>query len=80
MSSKAPSYRKTIERLERMRSSSLGNPRFLIHFTDGTTATTEPNGSVAYGLENRENIGAPVDVWAHRSGTVYNVVPVTEEG
>jgi len=69
-------YTKTIERLERLRSSTNGNPRYLIHFTDGTTAKTQSDSMVAYGLENRENIGVPVLVKATPAGMVWGVTPV----
>ena len=68
-------YTKTIERLERLNGSRMGNPRFLIHFTDGTTAKTQTDSMVAYGLENRENIGVPVRVKATPSGMVWGVTP-----
>lgn len=72
-------YTKVIDRLERLNSSRMGNPRFLIHFTDGTTAKTQTDAMVAYGLENRENIGVPVQVKATSRGLVWGVTPVRGE-
>ena len=78
MSNTDRTYVATIERLERMRSSVNGNPRYRIYFADGGTATTQSDAAVAYGLENAENLGVPVTVTATRTGKVYNVVPVVK--
>jgi hypothetical protein len=68
---------KTISRLERMPSSSNGNPRFRAYFTDGTDAATVVDADCAYGLENRENL-APneVEVSFSRRGQIEYVTPV----
>lgn len=68
-------YIKVISRLERRPLSKNGNPRFRIYFTDASTALTQVDGSVALGLENRENIGVPVLVKTTPSGLVWDVVP-----
>jgi hypothetical protein len=45
---------KTIVRLERLNNSKDGNPRFKVHFDDGTSALTQTDAAVNYGLENPE--------------------------
>lgn len=76
MAGKYVTYTQTIERLERLKLSVNGNPRFRIYFTDGQTALTQTDSSIAYGLENRKNIGVPVTVTATPAGRVVNVVPI----
>lgn len=77
MSTTDITYVATIDRLERMRSSVNGNPRFRIYFAGGATATTLPDAAVSYGLENVENRFVPVTITATKSGLVFNVVPVS---
>jgi hypothetical protein len=74
--SKGIEYVKTIDHLERLKLSANGNPKFKIYFTDGSTATTQTDAGVSYGLENRENIGVPVLVKATPAGKVWDVKPV----
>lgn len=69
-------YTATIESLTRLNSSVNGNPRFMIHFVDGATAKTQVDASIAYELENPENIGVPVKVTATPSGLVWDVEPI----
>lgn len=69
---------KTIDRVTRLGVSSYGNPRFRVHFTDGTTAETQTDASINYGIENTENIGVPVNVTYSRAGRITHVVPVNE--
>lgn len=76
MASKSIEYVKTIDHLESLRNSVNGNPRFKVHFTDGTTALTQTDASVNYGLGNPENIGVPVKVTATPSGRIAHVQPV----
>ena len=76
MARKSVTYTQTIDRLERLNNSVNGNPRFRIYFTDGQTAVTQSDASIAYGLENRENIGVPVKVTATPAGMVWNVEPI----
>lgn len=76
MTRKSITYTATIERLERLKLSVNGNPRFKIYFTDGRTATTQSDTSLSYSLENPENIGVPVTVTATPAGRVWNVEPV----
>ena len=67
---------KTIARLERMTGSRNGNPRFLVIFTDYTTAPTAPDTSWAYGAENRDQIGVPTEVHTNTRGHVTYCKPV----
>lgn len=71
-------YVKTIDHVTRIGLSGLGNPRFRLHFTDGTTATTKPNTSIAYGLPNSLWEGVPVRITANGRGEVFDIVPETE--
>ena len=65
-----------IDYLERLNSSVNGNPRFRVHFTDGSSAETQSDAAVSYGLENRENFDTDVDVTFTRAGRVSYLVPV----
>lgn len=65
-------YDQTIERLERMRSSVNGNPRYRLHFTDGSTAETQVDTHIALGLGPRYE-GVPVHIKATPSGLVWDV-------
>ena len=56
--------------LERMPSSRNGNPRFRVSFADHCSAPTEVDGSVAYGIENRELRESPVEVTLTSRGHV----------
>lgn len=47
-------YVGTVERVERMRSSVNGNPRYRVHLTDGQSFPTAPDAMWAYGADNRE--------------------------
>ena len=46
--------RQTIDHMERMPSSKLGNPRFRVFFTDGTSAPTKPDAMWALEAENTD--------------------------
>ncbi len=72
-------YVKTISRVERVGTSKNGNPTYEIVFTDGTTARTQTDAGVVYGLPNPGNIGVPVTVKATPAGRVWSVEPVTPE-
>ena len=65
----------TIEALERLRSSRLGNPRYLVRFTNGVTARTGVNSMAAIGLENSEYRQGPVIVTFDGSGFIVGVKP-----
>lgn len=69
-------YVKTIESVERLRLSAMGNPRWLVTFTDGSTAKTQRDSSVGYSIDNRTNIGVPVLVKATPGGEIWGVEPV----
>lgn len=75
MTRKTITYVKTIDYLERLNLSHYGNPRFRIHWTDGSTSVTQSDAGFAYGLENRENIGTPLLVSATPAGRVWGVKP-----
>ena len=65
----------TILTIERERSSRNGNPRWRVTFDNGTSMRTEVDGSVGYGIENRENRAGPVDVWIDRRGNITYLRP-----
>lgn len=62
--------------LERMNSSVNGNPKFRVHFTDDSSATTQSDAGFCYGLENRENFGVDVEVKFSRRGYIEDLRPV----
>lgn len=63
---------RTILRLERLRSSNYGNPRFRVFFTDGSVAQTSPNSGYAYEIENEGHAsnGVPLVVTFTAAGQV----------
>lgn len=70
-------YTKTIDHIDRLRNSANGNPRYRIVFTDGSSADTQPNSTVAYSLLNREHFEGPVNVFTTPAGKVYDVRPTS---
>lgn len=62
-----------IEHLERITNSVNGNPRFRVHFTDGTAARTMSDASP--GLENPEYRGVPLTVTFTAHGKIRRAVP-----
>lgn len=62
MSARTSTFVAIVDKLERMRSSVNGNPRFRVHLTDGRNFPTVPDAMYAYAAENRELIGVPVIV------------------
>ena len=62
---------KVISRLERMKSSVNGNPRFMVTFTDGSSMPTKPDAMLAYGIENEEYRDRPLLVEVERGQIVY---------
>lgn len=58
----APSFVAVVKRLERMRSSVNGNPRYRVHLADGRSFPTVPDAMYAYGAENSDLVGVPVMV------------------
>ncbi len=62
-----------IDWTKRLNLSVWGNPRFDVHFTDGTAHTTKSDASVSYDVDNftgREYRGKPVDVVLTRAGRI----------
>lgn len=54
MSGRSIGYAGTVERVERMRSSVNGNPRYRVHLTDGRSFPTAPDAMWAYAADNAE--------------------------
>lgn len=63
----------TIAELKRLRSSTNGNPRFAVTFTNGQTAETGKDSQVAYKIENSEYQDVPVVVTFTPAGRIVNV-------
>jgi hypothetical protein len=63
----------TIEKLERLRLSANGNPRFRVTFTSGLVAQTQTDSSVGYSIENPEFRDRPVRVDFTRAGRIFGV-------
>lgn len=62
---------RTISRIERLKNSAHGNPRFRFHFDDATSANLQSNSAFGYEVGNpgfRE--GDTVQVSLSRAGTV----------
>jgi hypothetical protein len=66
-----------IVRLERMPSSKNGNPRFRVFFAEHGTYPTEVDGSVGYGIGNREYRDNDVEVTLTAGGNIAHVKVVT---
>lgn len=69
--------RKTIERAESLNCSVNGNPRFLVHFTDGTSAVTMSDAAVNYDIDNLARLGDELEVTFTRAGRVSYARPVS---
>lgn len=54
LSTRTIGYVGTVERVERMRSSRNGNPRYRVHLTDGRNFPTAPDAMWAYAANNPE--------------------------
>jgi hypothetical protein len=63
----------TIEKLERLRLSANGNPRFRVTFTSGLVAQTQTDSSVGYSISNPEFRDRPVRVDFTRAGRIFGV-------
>ena len=76
---KTITYDATISWLQRLNSSTNGNPRYAIHFEDEQgvpwSAKTQSDAGIAYALGNNF-VGKRVSVKANPSGTVYDVVKI----
>ena len=51
-----------IDHITRLRNSVNGNPRYVIHFTDGSKATTMSDAGFCYAITNSEYYVNPVSV------------------
>lgn len=60
----------TIAKLERMKNSASGNPRFMVTFTNGTTASTSPDSAFAYEIENSQYRDVPLIVKFNGRGQI----------
>lgn len=67
---------KIIDHLERLNNSVNGNPRYRVHFTDGTSALTQSDAAVSYGIGNPEFRGVPVEFKLSRAGRIWDATPV----
>jgi hypothetical protein len=69
--------RRTITSYERRASSVYGNPAYLLHFSDGSSARTMTNTGWAYAM-GRDWVGVPLDVTFTPAGHVRYAVKVGE--
>ena len=66
----------TIATIERRNSSVYGNPRFLIAFTDGTSALTMSDASFCYAIGNPGmRAGSTVSVEFTRAERIRHITP-----
>ena len=65
-----------IDYLDRLVNTVNGNPRFRVHFTDGSSALTQSDAAWTYGLTNRENTENDVEVTFTKSGRISDLRPV----
>jgi hypothetical protein len=66
----------TIESLERLNNSVNGNPRYRVHFVDGTSMLTQSDASIGYAIGNPEYQDVPLEVIATKAGRIYDLKPV----
>lgn len=64
---------KTIVRVERLKSSVNGNPRYRLHFDDATSALTQSNSSCAYEIQNQFVAGVTFELTLTRAGRVCGI-------
>jgi len=64
-----------IESLERLNNSVNGNPRYRVHFTDGTVADTQSDASLNCGISNPEFRDVPLRVTFTRAGRISYATP-----
>lgn len=67
----------TISSTRRLNNSVNGNPRFMVTFTDGTAAQTNPDSAVNHAVGNTELEG-PVVVTFSPKGLITHMVPATD--
>ena len=70
---------KVIESLTRLNNSVNGNPRYLVHFTDGSSAKTKSDASLGYAIANPEYRDKPLEVVFTRSGNIESLTPYRKE-
>jgi hypothetical protein len=68
---------RTIDRLTRLNNSVNGNPRYRVHFTDGSSALTTSDAMFCYSINNREMRDVPLVVTWTRAGRIAHLEPVT---
>lgn len=66
----------TVESVSRLNNSAMGNPAWMIHFTDGTSARTSANVSFSYELTEHNYNGKTVDVHTTKAGRITHLVTV----
>lgn len=66
-----------ITKLERLRNSINGNPRFLITLDNGNTYTTVADGFIGYQLQTSEFIGPTVRLLIKRVNRSYRVFDIS---
>lgn len=67
---------RTIDRLERLTSSAYGNPRYRVHFTDGSSAVTMSDAGFVYAINNPAFRDKPVSVTFTRAGRISDISPL----
>jgi len=65
---------RTIDWLDHLPSTSNGNPRYDVHFTDGTVARTQSDAMCAVGIGNPEFRDVPLAVWLSRAGRITHLM------
>ncbi len=71
---------KTIASLDRLRNSASGNPRWRVHFTDGTRADTGPDATVGFEIDHEAWQKRPV-VFSMEDDYVVDIAhPITAGG
>lgn len=69
------STERQIARLDRLTNSVNGNPRYRVHFTDGSSALTQSDAGFCYAINNPEFRDAPVLVEFTRAGRIAHIAP-----
>lgn len=64
-----------VAKLDRLRNSRNGNPRYRVTFEDGSCARTKSDAEISYGITNPELRGA-VRVSFTPSGDIWDMKPV----
>lgn len=61
---------KIIDHVESLNNDPYGNPAWRVTFTDGTVTRTSSGASVAWGLNNSDMIGRPLEITFTRAGRI----------